>query len=237
MNNQAATPTAAAPGLLEQVRNAMRLHHYSIHTERTYVEWIKRYVQFHHRRCREDLAGGEAKIEAFPTNWAVRGKVAPATQNQTMNALVFLSQHVWEVPLDQAIDAVRAERKVNMPVVLTREAVASSLDDLQGSVWRRLRERPNRRHAFPSCYATCIRGNHRPIMGMMGSSRKLFPQRFFELRRRDKILHLSSTGSEWGPGILNFVRLSGTNPLPLCWWSVRAGCPRSRPVPQRVPLS
>lgn len=68
----------------------MRLHHYSIHTERTYVEWIKRYVRFHHRTCREDLAGGEGKIEAFQTDLAIRGKVAPATQNQAMNALVFL---------------------------------------------------------------------------------------------------------------------------------------------------
>ena len=53
----------------------MRLHHYSIHTERSYIDWIKRYVQFHHMRCREDLADGEKKIEAFLTDLAVRGQV------------------------------------------------------------------------------------------------------------------------------------------------------------------
>jgi len=77
--------------LLEQVRNVMRLHHYSIHAERSYVEWIRRFVHFHQMKCREDLAGGgEPKIEAFLTDLAVMGKVAPATQNQAMNALVFL---------------------------------------------------------------------------------------------------------------------------------------------------
>ena len=82
MDKQAATPTAPAPRLLKQVRNVMRLHHYSIHKERAYGGWIKRYLQFHQMKCREDLASGEAKIEAFLTDLAVRGKVAPATQNQ-----------------------------------------------------------------------------------------------------------------------------------------------------------
>jgi len=69
---------AQTPRLLEQVRNYMRLHHYSIHTERTYIEWITRYVQFHHMKSREDLGGAESKIEAFSTDLAVNGKVAPA---------------------------------------------------------------------------------------------------------------------------------------------------------------
>ena len=74
-----------APRLLVQVRNVLRLHHYSIHTERSYVDWIKRYVHFHHMRCREDLADGERKIEAFLTDLAVRGKAAASTQNQALN--------------------------------------------------------------------------------------------------------------------------------------------------------
>src|ERR1035438_5876031 len=52
-----------SPRLLEQVRNVMRLHHYSIHTERSHVDWIKRYIHFHEMRCREDLADGERKRE------------------------------------------------------------------------------------------------------------------------------------------------------------------------------
>jgi integron integrase len=120
------------PKLLDQVRNVLRLHHYSIHTERSYIDWIKRYVHFHQMRCREDLAEGEKKIEAFLTDLAVQGKVAASTQNQAMNALVFLYKKVLAKPLDERIDAVRAERKVNVPVVLTREEVSRVLAVMEG---------------------------------------------------------------------------------------------------------
>jgi site-specific recombinase XerD len=75
-----------SPRLLRQVRDVLRLHHYSIHTERSYVDWIKRYVEFHKMTRREDLADGERKIEAFLTDLAVRGKVAASTQNQALSA-------------------------------------------------------------------------------------------------------------------------------------------------------
>ena len=121
-----------APKLLDQVRNVLRLHHYSIHTERSYIDWIKRYVQFHRMRSREDLADGERKIEAFLTDLAVRGKVAASTQTQVMNALVFLYRKVLQKPLDEAIDAVRAERRVTVPVVLTREEVSGVIAVMDG---------------------------------------------------------------------------------------------------------
>src|ERR1041385_5588275 len=110
----------------------MRLHHYSIHTERSYLDWIKRYIHFHHMRRREDLLGAEVKIEAFLTHLAVQQKVAASTQNQAMNALVFLYRQVLKMPLNEKIDAVRAQRKVNAPVVLTREEVAKLLPLLEG---------------------------------------------------------------------------------------------------------
>ena len=78
---------AETPKLLAQVRNFRRLHHYSIHTERSYLDWIKRYVHFHQMRCREDLAEGEKKIEAFLTDLAVQGKVAASTQNQAFGVV------------------------------------------------------------------------------------------------------------------------------------------------------
>ena len=89
MDNEAAEP---APRSIEEVRAAMRLHHDSIHTERSYVEWITRDVHFRQMKCRDDLVGGEAKIEAVLTDLADRGHVAPSTQNQAINALVFLSR-------------------------------------------------------------------------------------------------------------------------------------------------
>jgi len=110
--------------LLDEVRDVMRLHHYSIHTERTYCDWIKRYIRYHSMTGRQDLIDGEAKIEAFLTHLAVDKTVAPSTQNQAMNALVFLYKHVLKQSLDQEINAVRASRKIKIPVVMTREEVA-----------------------------------------------------------------------------------------------------------------
>jgi hypothetical protein len=82
---------------------------------------------------REDLSGGERKIEAFLTHLAVEGNVAPSTQNQSMNALVFLYKQVLKQPLDQEIDAVRARRKEHVPVVLQREEVAHVIAWLEGT--------------------------------------------------------------------------------------------------------
>lgn len=87
--------------LLDDVRDVMRRGHYSIHTERSYCDWIKRYVFFHNMKSREDLGGGEEKIESFLTHLAVEGNVAPATQNQAMNALVFLYKKVLQQPFEK----------------------------------------------------------------------------------------------------------------------------------------
>ena len=70
------------PRLLDQVRDVMRLHHYSIHTERSYVAWITRFVHFHKMKCREDLAGGEGKIEAFLTEREDRPRLRNAAGSE-----------------------------------------------------------------------------------------------------------------------------------------------------------
>ncbi len=121
------------PKLLEQVRQVLRLHHYSIHTERAYREWIVRYIRFHRMRSRDDLFPAEAQIESFLTDLAVQGNVAAATQNQAMNALVFLYKRVLNHALSGSIDAVRADKKINVPVVMTREEVASVISLLDGT--------------------------------------------------------------------------------------------------------
>jgi integron integrase len=121
------------PKLLDEVRNILRLHHYSIHTERSYVDWIIRFVRFHEMRSRDDLFPAEPKIEAFLTDLAVHGDVAPSTQNQAMNALVFLYKRVLGHALQGSIDAVRAAKKINVPVVMTREEVAAVLSLMDGT--------------------------------------------------------------------------------------------------------
>ncbi len=119
--------------LLDAVRDVMRLRHYSIHTERSYCEWIRKFVIFHGMKSREDLVGGEKKIEAFLTHLAVQGKVASATQNQAMNALVFLYKKVLNHDLSEAINAIRAHRKINVPEVMTRQETAKVLSLMSGT--------------------------------------------------------------------------------------------------------
>ena len=72
--------TTQAPRLLDQVRDKLRVKHYSIRTEQTYVDWIKRYIFFHGKRHPKDM--GAPDVEAFLTHLAVAGKVSAATQNQ-----------------------------------------------------------------------------------------------------------------------------------------------------------
>jgi hypothetical protein len=113
--------------LLDEVRQYLRLHHYSIHTERSYVDWIVRFIRFNRMSSRDDLFPAEPKIGGFLTHLAIVGNVAPATQNQAMNALVFLYKRVLRQSMEEASNAVRAGKKVNVPVVLKRDEVAAAI--------------------------------------------------------------------------------------------------------------
>lgn len=127
-------PDSKKRTIIDELSDFMRLHHYSIHTERAYCDWIKRFIRFHKMTRREDLSGEEEKkIESFLTHLASEENVAPSTQNQAMNALVFLYKRFLKVPLDQEINAVRSRKKTNIPEVLTREEVSSILTLMHGT--------------------------------------------------------------------------------------------------------
>jgi integron integrase len=111
----------------------LRLHYYSMHTERSSVERIARFVRFHGMRSREDLFPAEPKIESFLTDLAVHRNVAAATQNQAMNALVFLYKRILDHAMEGSINAVRADKEINVPVVMTREEVAAVISLLDGT--------------------------------------------------------------------------------------------------------
>jgi Phage integrase, N-terminal SAM-like domain len=100
--------------LMDQVREVMRLKHYSIRTERTYREWLRRFVHFHRMKCREELLPAEPKIEAFLSELAVKGNVAVSTQNQAFNALLFVYREVLHVQVGK-IESVRATRPARRP--------------------------------------------------------------------------------------------------------------------------
>jgi Phage integrase, N-terminal SAM-like domain len=80
--------TTSAPRLLDQVRDIIRLKHYSIRTEHCYIGWIRRFILFHDKRHPRDM--GAPEITGFLTHLAVKGNVAAATQNQALNAILFL---------------------------------------------------------------------------------------------------------------------------------------------------
>ncbi|MGR9099982.1 MAG: integron integrase [Gammaproteobacteria bacterium] len=120
--------------LLDEVRHLMRLKHYSIHTERTYCDWIRQFVRFHRLTDKQQLlADGEAKLEAFLTHLAIDKKVAVSTQNQAMNAVVFLYKQVLDLPFEKTINAVRSSKNRRIPVVLTQEEVSKIITVIEGT--------------------------------------------------------------------------------------------------------
>jgi integron integrase len=118
---------------LEEVRQIMRVQHYAIRTEQSYVEWIKRYILFHGKRHPAEM--GECEVAAFLAHLSVNRNVAPATQGQALNALVFLYRKVIKRPLDEIQGIVRSKRKEKIPVVLTQTEVANLLSKLEGVHW------------------------------------------------------------------------------------------------------
>jgi site-specific recombinase XerD len=121
------------PKLLDQMQGVLRVQRYALRTERAYLDWVRRYVKFHRMKSREDLSGGTQKVEAFLTHLAVKGNVAPSTQNQALNALLFLYGRVLEQPLG-SVDAVRATRTPRVPEVLTPEEARRVIALLSGPV-------------------------------------------------------------------------------------------------------
>jgi len=118
---------------LEKVRRSIRVRHYSIRTERCYIDWIKRFILFHNKRHPNELR--EREVGQFLTHLAVVSNVSPSTQNQALNALNFLYKYVLDSPLKEISGVVRAKKKQKLPVVLTRDEVKRLLRHLEGPFW------------------------------------------------------------------------------------------------------
>lgn len=118
------------PRLLDQVREKIRLKHYSIRTEQAYIEWIKRYILFHHKRHPQEM--GKQEVEQFLTHLAVDRHVAASTQNQALSAILFLYKEILEKDLGWLEDVERAKRPARLPVVLTSTEVRTVLAHLEG---------------------------------------------------------------------------------------------------------
>ena len=120
---------------LDQLSEVMRFKHYSIRTERSYREWIRRFILFHGKRHPREM--GAAEISRCLSDLAVRGKVAASTQNQAFNALLFLYREVLHQEAGKVENVERAKRPARSPVAAEREASKRKMA-ARGASWRSL---------------------------------------------------------------------------------------------------
>ena len=120
------------PKLLDQVRDVIRRKHFSIRTEQSYVDWIRRFILFHNKRHPREMA--EAEVTEFLTHLARDGRVAASTQNQALSALLFLYKQVLKQEISWLEGVERAKRPARMPVVLTRDEVHKIFAHLHGTL-------------------------------------------------------------------------------------------------------
>jgi integron integrase len=119
-----------AKKLLDQVRDALRTRHYSYRTEETYIDWIRRYILFHHKRHPADMDATE--IQAFLTHLAAERTVAASTQNQALSAILFLYREVVHKEIEPVL-LTGAKRPERLPTVLTTHEVLRVLNQLNGT--------------------------------------------------------------------------------------------------------
>lgn len=115
----------AKPKLLDQLRDRIRLKHYSRRTEDVYLDWAKRYILYHNKRHPQEM--GKKEIEDFLTYLATERNVAAATQNQAKAALQFLYKEVLEIQLPWLDEVEQAKKPKRLPVVLTEKEVQALL--------------------------------------------------------------------------------------------------------------
>jgi len=117
--------------LLDQVSDAIRMKPYSLRTEKTYIEWIRRYILFHKKRHPKDM--GAEEIQAFIAHLATQRMVAASTQNQALSALMFLYRHVLQKEIAFPSDLIRAEKSRTLPTVLTHQEAMAVIGKMTGA--------------------------------------------------------------------------------------------------------
>ncbi len=133
MPEGARPPVSATPRLLDRVRDALRLGHYSPRTEDAYAGWIRRFILYHGKRHPSEMGANE--VVQFLTHLAVDGQVSGSTQNQALAAVLFLYGHVLKQEIGDLGPVVRGHVTQRLPVVLTRSEVRAVMGCLRGVPW------------------------------------------------------------------------------------------------------
>jgi integrase len=126
-----AAPERRQPKLLDRVRDALRVRHYSLRTEEAYVTWIRRFILFNGKRHPVEM--GALEVQNFLSALAIEGHVAASTQNQPLSAILFLYRQVLKSDLPLLEGVVRARAPRRLPVVMTRQEVAAVLACVEGT--------------------------------------------------------------------------------------------------------
>ena len=126
-------PDTKKPKLLDTVRNALRLKHYSIRTEEAYIGWIKRYIQFNDKKHPSEM--GVKEISKYLTYLAVRGNVSASTQNLALCSIIFLYKEVLKKEIGELENLTWAKKPKRLPVVFSRQEVKGVLSKLNGIYW------------------------------------------------------------------------------------------------------
>ncbi len=114
----------------EKTIEAIRLRHRSYSTEKTYIAWLRQFQGFVKSKELKELNGKD--LQDFLSYLAVERKVSSSTQNQALNAIVFVYRHVLEKDIEDQINSVRARQKRRLPVVLTIKEVNNIFDEMSG---------------------------------------------------------------------------------------------------------
>jgi site-specific recombinase XerD len=136
--DEVATPLVQKPKkLLDQVSEALRTKHYAYRTEKTYIDWIKRYILFHKKRHPKDMGANE--IRAFIGHLATERKVATSTQNQALSAILFLYRIVLQIDILVPPELVHPSRPKRLPTVLTHAEAMSVINSCEAPrvLWQR----------------------------------------------------------------------------------------------------
>ena len=120
-----------ADRLMDQVRETLRFYHYAYNTEKSYTNWILKYIRFNGKRHPKEM--GKLEIERFLSHLAVNRDVAAATQNQAFNAILFLYKKVLAIDIDLNLRATHANKRKNLPTVLSKEETENLISRMHGT--------------------------------------------------------------------------------------------------------
>jgi len=118
------------PRLLDQVRESIRLKHFSLKTEKAYIHYVRDFILYHNKRHPKDM--GAAEIRAYLSHLAIDRNVAPSIQTVALSALLFLYRQVLQIDLPYIDDIERAKKPERLPVVFSRSEVKQILAHLDG---------------------------------------------------------------------------------------------------------